>query len=95
MIVKDVLLQKVQNNYGYKVASSLIYLTEYEIEGERPTRIMIPETDPNTKETNQIGLVMLYQSDITNYIKISKEFKQNSTNHIQLCSSYAINSYKT
>ena len=38
---------------------------------------MIPDTDPSTKETNQIGLVMLYKEDITNYIKISKEFKKN------------------
>ena len=53
------------------------------------------ETDPNTKDTDQIGMVMLYQADSTEYINISKEFKQNSTNHIQLCSSYAINSYKT
>ena len=77
MIFKDALVQKVQNFYGYKVASSLIYLSEYYIEGERPKRIMIPETDPNNKETNQIGMVMLYQAYTNNYIKRSKEFKQN------------------
>ena len=38
---------------------------------------MIPDTDPSTKETNQIGLVMLYQEDITNYKNIRKEFNQN------------------
>ena len=35
------------------------------------------ETDPSTKETNQIFLVMLYQEDITNYKNIRKEFNQN------------------
>ena len=38
---------------------------------------MIPDTDPSTKETNQIFLVMLYQEDITNYKNIRKEFNQN------------------
>ena len=35
------------------------------------------ETDPNSKETDQIGMVMFYQADSTDYINISKEFKQN------------------
>ena len=57
--------------------SSLIYLEEYDIEGERPTIIMSLETYPNTKEIHQIGLNMFYQEDITDYIKRRKEFKQN------------------
>ena len=44
---------------------------------ERPTRIMIPVTDPNTKDTNQIVMDVLYQTEITNYINRSKWFKQN------------------
>ena len=42
------------------------------------------EMDCNTKETNQIGLYMLYQAYITNYINILIEFKQN------FCKSYTI-----
>ena len=38
---------------------------------------MIPETGPNTKDTNQIVLDVLYQAEIANYINRSKEFKQN------------------
>ena len=38
---------------------------------------MILETDPNTKETDKIGMVMLYQADRTDHINRSKEFKQN------------------
>ena len=34
------------------------------------------ETDTNTKGTYQIGMDMLYQADIANYIKIIIEFKQ-------------------
>ena len=38
---------------------------------------MFPDTDQSNKETNQFGLVMLYQEDITNYKNIRKEFNQN------------------
>ena len=34
------------------------------------------ETDPNTKDTDQIGMVILSNEDITDYINRSKEFKQ-------------------
>ena len=47
------------------------------MECEIPTIIMILETGTKKGDTKQIGLEMLYQADITNYIKISKEFKQN------------------
>ena len=46
-------------------------IEEYDMEGERTTRITSLDMYPNTKETNKIGLYMLYQSEITNYIKIS------------------------
>ena len=35
------------------------------------------ELDPKIKDTNQIGLDMLYQVEISDYINRSKEFKQN------------------
>ena len=35
------------------------------------------ETDHNTKETYQIGLDMIYQENITEYINIIMDFKQN------------------
>ena len=38
---------------------------------------MILKKYPNTKETAQIGLDMLYQAEITNYINIRIEFKEN------------------
>ena len=38
---------------------------------------MTLEGYPNIKETNQIGLEMLYQEYITDYIKIRIEFKKN------------------
>ena len=44
---------------------------EYDMEGERPTRIMSQDIDPNTKDTNQIGWGMVYQADITDYINRS------------------------
>ena len=50
---------------------------EYDTESEIPTRIMIPETDTNIKETDQIGLDMICQEEFNNYINISIEFKQN------------------
>ena len=52
-------------------------LEEYDVEGERPTRIMSLQTYPNTGDTNHIGLYMLYQANNTNYIKRSTEFKKN------------------
>ena len=52
------------------------------MEDERPKIIMILEMDTNTRETDQIGLDVLYKADIADYIKRSKEFKQN------LCKSY-------
>ena len=47
------------------------------MEGERPTRITILETDPNTRETGKIGLDMLYQAEITDYIKKIIDLKEN------------------
>ena len=46
-------------------------LEEYYMEGEIPTRIASLEMDPNTKDTDQIGLDMINQADITYYIKRS------------------------
>ena len=76
MEVKGEIVQKVQKYDHYEVASSLIDLEEYYIKGERPTRIMSLETDTNTKETNKIGIYMLYKADITGYTKINKESKK-------------------
>ena len=39
----------------------LKYIEEYVMEGERPTRVVILDTDTNTKETNQISMNMIYQ----------------------------------
>ena len=50
---------------------------EYDIEDEMPTRTMSLDADTNTKGTNQIGLDMIYQEDIEDYIKRSIEFKKN------------------
>ena len=54
--VKDVIFQRIQKSDGYEVASSLRYLEEYDMEGEIPTIIMSLYTDPNTMETNHIGM---------------------------------------
>ena len=75
--VKDALVQKFKEYYGYDVTSSLKDIEEYGIESEIPKIIMIRENDPNTKETYKIGLVVLYQSDTTDCINIRKEFNQN------------------
>ena len=77
MAVMDIIVHKVQNSYGYDVKFSLRDIEEYNMEGKRPTIITSQETDTNTKETYKIGPSMLYQSEITNYIKIIIEFKQN------------------
>ena len=47
------------------------------MEDERTTRIMILDTDTNTKYTDQICLEMLYQAEITDYIKRSIDFNKN------------------
>ena len=47
------------------------------MEGEKPTIMMIQETDPRMKDTNQIGLGMVYQVNIANYIKRSIQFNKN------------------
>ena len=75
--VKDVIFHRVKKHYGYEVASSSRNLEEYEKEVERPTRVMILETKTNTRDTNQIGLDMLYQSYITGYIKRNIDLKKN------------------
>ena len=46
-------------------------IEEYDKESKIRTRIMSLEMDPNTTDTNHIGLDMLYKPDITNYIKRS------------------------
>ena len=46
-------------------------LEEYDMEGERATSITSLETDLNTRYINKIGMDMLYQADITHYIKRS------------------------
>ena len=73
----DIIVQKVQTVYGYEVASSLMDLEEYDMEGEIPTRIMSLEANTNTKDTYQIGLDMIYQAEIANFIKRSIAFQQN------------------
>ena len=35
------------------------------------------ETDPNTKKTDQISMLVMYQVDSTDYIKGGKELKPN------------------
>ena len=52
MTVKDVIVQKVKNNYGYEMANSFRDIEEYETKGKIPTRIIFLDMDPNTKENN-------------------------------------------
>ena len=66
-----------EKSYGCQFVSSLRDIEKYDLEGGIPTRIIILDTDPNTKDIDKIGLDMLYQSDISEYIKRSKEFKKN------------------
>ena len=73
--LKGLIFQKVKKAYVFEVASSSKDLKEYNSEGERSTRIMSLETDPNTKVIDQIVMDMLYQADITDYNKIIIEFK--------------------
>ena len=56
---------------------------------------MILETYPSMKETNQIGMYMLYQADTIDYIKIIIGFKKNYASRIQFYGSSAINISKT
>ena len=37
---------------------------------------MSNETDPNTKEANKIGMDMIYQVDITDYMNRIRQFKK-------------------
>ena len=59
---------------------SLSFIEEYDIEDKIPTIIMNLYMYSNTKDTDQIGLEMIFQADITNYIKIRIELKQNLLN---------------
>ena len=45
-----------------------------------PTIIINLDMDTNTRDANQIGMGMIYQSEITGYIKRSLEFKKNLRN---------------
>ena len=69
------------------------------MEDERPTRIMILEMDPNTSETNHIFLDMLYQDDITDYIKritwFNKNLRSSYTVIWKFCNKQIQNSIKT
>ena len=56
---------------------SLSFIEEYDIEDKIPTIIMNLYMYSNTKDTDQICLEMLFRADITNYIKIRIELKQN------------------
>ena len=56
MPVKVVVFHILQKSYGYGVESSLRYIEEYYMEGERPTRIMILDIDSNTREVDDIVL---------------------------------------
>ena len=76
------------------MASSLRDLEEYDAEGEIPTRIASLEMYPNTKDTDQIGLDMLNQADITYYIKRSIDPKKTSASNIQSSGISATNSSK-
>ena len=67
--VKDLIFQIVKKSYGYDVDISLGYLDEYDMEGERPTIIVIQKMDPNTRDTDHTSMGMLYQAEITYYIK--------------------------
>ena len=84
----------MRKDYGYDVESSLRYLEESYMEGERFARIMRLETHPNTRQTYQIGLDMLYQPNINVYIKRIIEFKKNSSSHTHSSESSSINSPK-
>ena len=53
------------------------------------------ETDPNTKETNKIGMDMIYQADITDYMNRIRQFKKISAKHIHSSTSYEMKSSKT
>ena len=67
----------MKKTYGHEVEISLSFIEEYDIEDKIPTIIMNLYMYPNTKDTDQIGLEIIFQADITNYIKIRIEFKQN------------------
>ena len=77
MALKNIIVQIVQTYYGYEVQSSLKDLEEYYMEGKIPTRMMSQQTDNNTRDTDKIGLDMIYKAEIVNYIRISIESKKN------------------
>ena len=43
-------------------------IEEYDMEGAITKIIMIPDTDTNKREIHNIGMGVLYQEDITDYI---------------------------
>ena len=77
---KGVISQRVQTVYVYEVASSVRDIKEYDMKGERPTITMSLEADTNTRETNKIGPNMIYQEDITDYMKRSIYSNKNLRN---------------
>ena len=95
MEVRDTIVQNVQKIYGYEVASPLRDLEEYGMEGERPKIIMSLEANPNKKDTDQIGLDMLYQANIADYIKRSIQFQEKLCNSWEFCRKKFQNSIKT
>ena len=84
MVFQDRIVQKVQKADVYEVESLLRDLEEYDTKCERYARIMSLYMDTNTKDTDQIRLNSIYQVDITNFIKISIDFKKKTLQFIYI-----------
>ena len=74
--IKDVIITKIQQKFGYKIAVSLRELQLYNMENDRPTQIISNATDPTDKTQEQIGFDMLYQAEILYFFKQKKHSHQ-------------------
>ena len=75
--VKEAIVNKLQKAYGHEIAISLRDLLLYNIEDDHPTHTISTETDTEKRKQDQLGLDMLYQAEIMDFIKVKKVFTSN------------------
>ena len=77
--VKDAIVQNIQRNYDYgqDLATSLRDMAPYDLKQHKPTLGRSTEIDPTDKAMEQRGLEILYQEELSLYLRRDKAMTQN------------------
>ena len=69
--VKDAIMQNIQRNYDYgqDLATSLRDMAPYDLKQHKPTLVRSTEIDPTDKAMEQRGLEILYQEELSLYLR--------------------------